>query len=134
MSTPRAKVLEYTVSLDERNRFTAEAGPARPLPDEFAAEHLVLSGLVRCTRTILEYHAKRIGVAVTRVQATAESRVTRRESDGRYAFVEIACRFDVSLDPRPDAEALAALLAKAERDCFVGASLTAAPSYDWTVA
>ena len=25
------------------------------------------------------------------------------------------------------------LLAKAERDCFVGASLTTAPTYHWTV-
>ena len=31
------------------------------------------------------------------------------------------------------ADALAELLAKAERDCFVGASLTAKPSYRWTV-
>jgi hypothetical protein len=58
--------------------------------------------------------------------------VTRREDDGRFAFVEIEARFDVHFEPSPADQA--ALLAKAERDCFVGASLTAPPRYVWTVA
>ena len=32
----------------------------------------------------------------------------------------------------PPGDELAALLAKAERDCFVGASLKPSPSYRWT--
>jgi hypothetical protein len=39
----------------------------------------------------------------------------------------------VELEPEPEQTALAELLALAERDCFVGSSLTAEPSYRWTV-
>jgi len=37
------------------------------------------------------------------------------------------------LEPEPSAEELRALVAKAERDCFVGASLTVKPAYRWRV-
>ncbi len=57
--------------------------------------------------------------------------MTKRESDGRYAFVEIGVELDVELEPAPPGEELRALLDQAERDCFVGASLTAQPSYRW---
>ena len=57
--------------------------------------------------------------------------MTRRDEDERYAFVEITAELDVELEPQPDD--VAELLAKAERDCFVGASLTAKPSYRWRV-
>ena len=40
-------------------------------------------------------------------------------------------RIEAELDPPP--ESLDELLAKAERDCFIGASLTVKPSYDWVV-
>jgi hypothetical protein len=39
----------------------------------------------------------------------------------------------VAFEPKPDETAVAELLAKGERDCFVGASLTARPSYTWRV-
>ncbi len=57
--------------------------------------------------------------------------MTRREEDGRYAFVEIGIHADVTLTPAP--ANVRELLAKAERDCFVGASLTVEPRYSWTV-
>ena len=134
MSRPRPKQIEHQVSLGDDDLVSADGGEAFRIPENWEAEHLVLAGLVRCTKTSLRYNARRIGVSVERLRGTAHSLVTRRESDGRYAFVDIACRFDVALEPRPDEDALAALLAKTERDCFVGASLTAAPTYDWTVA
>jgi hypothetical protein len=59
--------------------------------------------------------------------------VTRRETDDRYALVETALELTVELAPEPEPDALTELLALAERDCFVGSSLTAAPSYRWTV-
>ena len=59
--------------------------------------------------------------------------MTRREEDGRFAFVEISVAFDVSLEPRLEPDALRTLIASAERDCFVGASLTAKPAYTWDV-
>ena len=91
----------------------------------------MLAGLVRCSLTSLGYHARRAGIEVAG-SGDASGTVTKRDDDGRYAFVEIACRFDVELTPPPDD--LAALLGKAERDCFVGASLTAKPTYVWNVA
>ena len=57
--------------------------------------------------------------------------VTRREEDERYAFVELDVTLDVSFEPRP--QDVRELLARAERDCFVGASLTTAPRYSWIV-
>ena len=58
--------------------------------------------------------------------------MTQRPEDGRYAFVEIDVELDLELDPVPPGDELAALLAKAERDCFVGASLKPSPRYRWT--
>ena len=54
-----------------------------------------------------------------------------RDTDGRYAFVRIKVELDVTLDPTPSS--VRELVSKAERDCFVGASLTAKPRYRWTV-
>ena len=97
-------------------------------------EHLVLAGLVRCTLESLRFHASRIGVDFV-ASATATATVTRRGADERYAFTEIAVEFDLDLDLdlEPEPDDVAELLAKAERDCFVGASLTAKPTYRWRV-
>jgi len=119
-----AKRFEYSV--------TEEAGtPARAEPD-WKPEHLVLAGLARCTLASLEFHAERMSVRVAG-EAAADGVVTEREEDGRYAFVEIACALDVELEPAPEGDRLTKLLGLAERDCFVGASLTAKPSSKWRV-
>jgi organic hydroperoxide reductase OsmC/OhrA len=133
MSEPRAKVLDYSIELDRRYRASADGGDPQQLPREFAPEHLVLVGLARCTLTSLAYHAERAGLAVAASSAAASGRVTKRPADGRYAFVELECRLDVELEPPPDAETQRALLAKAERDCFVGASFVAPTRYAWRV-
>jgi organic hydroperoxide reductase OsmC/OhrA len=59
--------------------------------------------------------------------------VTRRDEDQRYAFVDIECRLDVELEHTRPPDDLADLVAKAERDCFVSASLTSRPRFGWTV-
>jgi hypothetical protein len=48
-------------------------------------------------------------------------------------MVETEIDLAVEIDPEPEPTALADLLALAERDCFVGSSLTAKPTYRWTV-
>ena len=126
------KRFDYAVSLDREGRVAAE-GATVEVPDEWVPEHLVLAGLARCTLTSLRYHALRYGIVVE-AEATASGTITRRDEDGRYAFVEIECRFDIALEPKPGEAEVAELLAKAERDCFVGASLRPAPSYVWNVA
>jgi hypothetical protein len=65
--------------------------------------------------------------------ASAKGVVTKREEDGRYAFVDIDCALDVQLDPAPDADRILELVELAERDCFIGASLTVQPHYVWLV-
>jgi organic hydroperoxide reductase OsmC/OhrA len=133
MSEPRAKVLDYSIELDRRYRVAADGGDPQQLPRNFAPEHLALAGLARCTLASLAYHAERAGIAVATSSAAASGRVTKRPKDGRYAFVELECRLDVELEPPPDAETERGLLAKAERDCFVGASFVASPRYVWRV-
>lgn len=131
----RPRVFEYAVSVDESWDATSErGGTALPGAEraEWTPEHLLLAGLCRCVLTSLRHHAQRAEIDV-RSSGQAHGTVTRREEDGRFAFVAIEVDLDVVLDGRLDDDALAALLGKAERDCFVGASLVAAPTYRWTV-
>ena len=130
MPEPRAKTLEFAASIRRDGWIEALGESIRP-PEAWAPEHLVLAGLLRCSLTSLGYHARRAGIEVV-ASGEASGTVTRRAEDGRYAFVEIECRLDVELTPPPDD--LRELLAKAERDCFVGASLTAKPRYVWNAA
>src|SRR5438105_3026032 len=128
MAEPRAKVFDYAVELGEAGTASIPGGGSFDAPADWTADHLVLAALLRCSIDSLAYHARLAG-STTRASGSATGRVTRRDTDGRYAFVEIACRIDAVLDPSPTDTA--ELLAKAERDCFVGASLTVAPRYAW---
>jgi uncharacterized OsmC-like protein len=132
VAEPTAKRFEHAVSLLRDGRFSAE-DETLEVPERWTPEHSVLAGLLDCSLTSLRYHALRFGIAVE-AQGSASGVVTKRESDGRYAFVRIDVTFDISLDPKPEDTQVGELLAKAERDCFVGASLTPAPSYVWNVA
>jgi uncharacterized OsmC-like protein len=126
-----AKTFSYAVSLDdEGDARSDDGGSVLPHDDAWSPEHLVLAGLARCTLTSLRHHARRVDVAADG-RAEASGTVTQRETDGRYAFVRIKVDLDVTLEPAP--QNVRELLSKAERDCFVGASLTAKPRYRWTV-
>ena len=126
-----AKTFSYAVALDADGDARSDDGGVVLEEDEaWSPEHLVLAGLARCTLTSLRYHARRVGV-VAGGSAAARGTVTQRDTDGRYAFVRVHVDLDVKLEPAPPN--LRELLAKAERDCFVGASLTARPRYRWTV-
>jgi hypothetical protein len=59
--------------------------------------------------------------------------VTQRETDDRYALVETEAELAVELVPEPEPASLSELLSLAERDCFIGSSLTAKPTYRWVV-
>jgi uncharacterized OsmC-like protein len=128
---PRAKTFSYAVSLDRDWTGTSDRGGA-PLPKEegWTPEHLLLAGLARCTLTSLRHHARLAGIDAVG-GADARGTVTKREEDERYAFVELEVELDVTFEPRP--EDVRELIAKAERDCFVGASLTTPPRYSWVV-
>jgi uncharacterized OsmC-like protein len=130
MTAPPSRTFDYSVAQDRAARLSAGGEGELELGAEWTPEHLVLAGLIRCTLESLRFHASRAGIDFV-ASASASARVTRRDDDERYAFVEIAADFDLELEPTP--EDVAELLAKAERDCFVGASLTAKPSYTWRV-
>jgi organic hydroperoxide reductase OsmC/OhrA len=126
-----AKVLEYAVDVDRAGRMTMPGGGQFVPPEGWSADHLLLAALVRCSIDSFTYHARRAG---HEVQGSGEAQgiVTKHGEDGRYRFKEIDVRIDVQLTPRtnePDD-----LIAKAERDCFIGASLVVKPEYTWHVS
>jgi uncharacterized OsmC-like protein len=127
----KARELRYAVDLGASGELLDENGVRLDVPAEWTPEHLLIAALVRCSLASFRYHAERAGLAVGVTSGSVHSMVTKRESDDRYAFVEVEVELAVALEPEPDD--LADLLAKAERDCFIGASLTTKPSYRWTV-
>jgi organic hydroperoxide reductase OsmC/OhrA len=129
----KAKELRYAVDLAVSGTYLDEAGTPLEVPDAWTPEHLLLAALLGCSLKSFRHHASRAGVAVSSASGSARTLVTRRESDGRYAMTETDVALALELEPRPGADVLSELLAKAERDCFVGASLEVAPSYRWTV-
>jgi uncharacterized OsmC-like protein len=128
----RAKEFRYAISLDRAGRVTADGQAQLDLDQAWTPEHLVLAGLARCTLQSLRFHADRAGADFV-ASAGARAMVTRSAPDERYAFVEIDVDIDLELEPLPPADELQELLALAERDCFVGASLRPHPRYRWRV-
>ena len=129
----KAKERRYAVDLTTAGELTDENGVALDAPAEWSPEHLLLAALVRCSLKSLRYHAKPRAVDVRSASGSSRTLVTKRETDDRYALVETEVELAVDLEPEPAPDALAELLALAERDCFVGSSLTAKPSYRWVV-
>jgi organic hydroperoxide reductase OsmC/OhrA len=128
----RTKRFDLTASVAADGTMRAEGDAPVEAPEPWSADHLVLAALARCSLGSLRYHARRGGMEMSG-SGEAHGLVTRRDEDGRFAIVEVDLALDVRLDPAPDEAALADLLARAERDCFVGASLRATPRYAWTV-
>jgi uncharacterized OsmC-like protein len=128
----KAKEFRYAIALDRAGRVTADGEAPLDLDSAWTPEHLVLAGLVRCTVESLRFHAARVDVDFV-ASAAASALVARPAPAERYAFVEIDVELDLELEPVPAADALRELLALAERDCFVGASLTSPPRYSWRV-
>ena len=125
--------LRYAVDLTADGELRDENGVVLDVPAEWSPEHLLLAALVRCSLKALGFHAGRKGVEVRSASGSSRTLVTQRESDGHYALVETEAELAVELVPEPEPDRLSELLALAERDCFVGSSLTAKPSYRWVV-
>ncbi|MEI8104410.1 MAG: OsmC family protein [Actinomycetes bacterium] len=128
MSEPRPKVFEYEIELATDGQVSIPDGTTLALPGDWTADHLLLVALVRCSIDSLRYHARRAGLTVA-ASGAASGRVTKRDEDGRYGFVGIEVGIEVRFEPAT-AEPQT-LFAKAERDCFVGASLRVKPQYEW---
>jgi organic hydroperoxide reductase OsmC/OhrA len=126
-----AKVLEYAIELDNAGRMTIPGGGQFVPPEGWSADHLLLAALVRCSIDSFAYHARRAGHEVA-ASGEAQGMVTKSGEDDRYRFIEIDVRINAQLTPRADD--VDELVAKAERDCFVGASLALKPEYKWHVS
>ncbi len=122
---------DYRVELAADGTLATERDAGLELPGSWTPEHLVLAALGRCSLASLEHHASRASLEVGGT-VTATGSIDRRE-DGSWGFVEIDCTLGISLQPAPDGDALMALLDRAERGCFVGASLHPEPAYHWRV-
>jgi organic hydroperoxide reductase OsmC/OhrA len=131
--TARAKELRYAVDLTPVGELREENGVVLEVPAEWSPEHLLLAGLVRCSLQSLRHHADRADLAVRSTSGSTRTLVTKRATDDRYALVETEIELAAEIEPEPESGALAELLALAERDCFIGSSLTAKPSYRWVV-
>lgn len=127
-----AREFRYAVGLERSGRVTADGRAPLEPESAWTPEHLVLAGLVRCTLQSLRFHADRAGLDFV-ARGSASGRVAKRDQDGIYAFVELDVRLDLELEPEPPGDEVSVLLAKAERDCFVGSSLSPHPAYRWTV-
>jgi organic hydroperoxide reductase OsmC/OhrA len=128
----RSKAREFTIQMDRQAQLAITGVGRLETPDGWTPEYLLLATLSRWSVASLTFHAARANLAVA-AEVTAHGTVTRRESDGRHAFTDLRVSVAVEIDPVPSPDDLAALLAKAERDCFVGASLVTAPQYAWAV-
>ena len=126
-----ARTFEYAVEVDAGGRMTIPGGGQLVPPEGWSADHLLLAALVRCSIDSLTYHARRAGHTTT-ASGTAQGTITKTGDDERYRFVQISVEIEGRLQPR--ATEIEALVAKAERDCFVGASLIVKPEYMWRVS
>ena len=126
-----AKTFEYACEVDGAGRMTIPGGGQFVPPEGWSAAHLLLAALVRCSMDSFAYHARRAGHEVT-AAGSAQGTITKSGEDNRYRFVSISVRIDAQLQPRTNEAD--DLIMKAERDCFVGASLTVKPEYAWHVS
>jgi organic hydroperoxide reductase OsmC/OhrA len=131
VASQQPKIFEYAVEVDRGGRMTVPGGAQIDAPEGWSPDHLLLAALVRCSIDSFTYHARRAGHE-TEAAGSAHGRITKRDADGRYAFVEINVEVDATVTPRSDDPG--DLVAKAQRDCFVGATLTVEPDYTWRVS
>jgi organic hydroperoxide reductase OsmC/OhrA len=127
----QAKTFEYAVEVDRAGRMTVPGGAQIDAAEGWSPDHLLLAALVRCSIESFTYHARRAGHEVV-AAGSAAGVVQRREADDRFAFDHIDVTLEMQLTPRTEEPDV--LTAKAERDCFVGASLTIKPGYTWRVS
>ena len=134
---PNTKSFQYDVAVawDGRRASTLTTAGRPPIPsgppadfpegeaDRWSPEHLLLAGLASCTMISFLAHAEHKGVDVEDYASEIGGTVMRRVEDGRYAFVHIHQRPCVTV-AAGQSEQARELIGKAERDCFISASVT----------
>jgi len=141
-----SRTFTYDVALTfeggRASRATAGARPAIGVapPEDFefgdatawSPEHLFLASLSSCTLLAFLAHAANAEIDVVSYTADVSGTITRRLSDGRYAFVEIRLQPHVVV-AAGQVEAAEAITSKAERDCFISAGTTAEIVVSWDI-
>ncbi len=144
---PASRTFTYDVALtwDGGRASTAKAGERPSIrvapPEDFpfgdaaswSPEHLFLASLSSCTLLAFLAHAANGEIDVDSYTADVSGTITRRKSDGRYAFVQVVLVPRVVVGPG-QAEAAQALTPKAERDCFISAGTTAEVDVRWDIS
>jgi organic hydroperoxide reductase OsmC/OhrA len=125
----RPKERRYAIDVDRDGAMSAEGEGKLGLESRWTPEHLVLGALAACVVKSLGYHARSASLSLS-TSAEASGVVGPRD-DGSWGFLQIECHIAADLEPPPDD--LSDLLGRAERGCFIGASLTPKPDYRWTV-
>lgn len=142
----RSKVFTYQAELHWQGGHTAAVSSgARPeLPisppedfpggeqDRWSPEHLFLAALQSCTMLSFLAHCAHNDLDVEEYAATTSGSIERRQADHRYAFTHLEMEVRVRMAPG-HADGARALTGKAERDCFITASTTAAVAHDWKI-
>lgn len=98
----------------------------------WSPEQLFLASLSSCTLLAFLAHAANGEIDVDSYTAEVSGTITRRPSDGRYAFVQVVLVPRVVVGPG-QAEAARALTPKADRDCFISAGTTAEIDVRWEI-
>jgi organic hydroperoxide reductase OsmC/OhrA len=143
---PASRTFTYDVALtwDGGRASTATAGDRPAIgvapPEDFpfgdatawSPEHLFLASLSSCTLLAFLAHAANGEIDVASYTADVSGTITRRKSDGRYAFVDVVLEPHVVVGPG-QAEAAHGITSKAERDCFISAGTTADIDVRWDI-
>lgn len=141
-----ARIFRYDTELEWSGgrAGVSRSGDRAPLdtapPEEFpggdgtvwSPEHLFLAAIQSCTMLSFLAHCAHNGIEVVGYRARTTGELTRREQDRRYAFTGVQMTVLATV-AGGHAGAARELTAKAERDCFVSASTTAAVEVDWRI-
>ena len=100
--------------------------------DRWSPEHLYLASLESCTMLSFLAHCSHNDLEVEEYSSDATGSLERRPDDQRYAFTHVAMVVRARM-AAGHAEAARGLTGKAERDCFISASTTAAIETEWQI-
>jgi organic hydroperoxide reductase OsmC/OhrA len=142
----RSKVFSYHAELRWQGGHTASVSsgsrPELPVspPEDFSGgeqerwspEHLYLAAIQSCTMLSFLAHCAHNDLTVQEYSAATSGSIERRTADHRYAFSHVEMEVRARMAPGQSAAAQA-LTGKAERDCFITASTTAAVAHDWQI-
>ena len=144
MTASRTFTYDVALRWEGGRASTVTAGDRPPIvvapPEDFphgdagawSPEHLFLASLSSCTMLAFLAHAANGELDVASYTADVSGTITRRTSDGRYAFVEVVLTPQIVVG-RGQADAARGLTSKAERDCFISAGTTAEIDVRWEI-